>query len=58
MGYKILDVKTEIHEDVESYFDEHWERHLSSTMRKGNWKGVLKRDLLDIVDKHFEKIER
>ena len=54
MGYKILDVKADIHEDVEKY--------LSS---KSIWLDLdlieereLKEGILDIVDKHFEKIER
>jgi hypothetical protein len=55
---KMKTLKAGIHEDVESYFNEHWEQHLSSTMRRGNWKGVLKNDLLDIVDKHFEKKQK
>ena len=53
MGYKILDVKTDIHEDVESYM-----KGYRSDMNPDDWKNVIKNDILDIVDKHFEKIER
>ena len=51
MGYKILDVKTEIREDVESYM-----RGYDSL--PDAWKDVITHDILDIVDKHFEKIGR
>jgi hypothetical protein len=51
MGYKILDVKTEIHEDVESYMKGY-------DSLPDDWKDVITHDILDIVDKHFEKIER
>ena len=52
MGYKILDVKADIHEDVEKYF--------VSLKVYGALKSYKKveEDLLEIVDKHFEKIER
>ena len=40
-----------IHEDVESYM-----RGYDSL--PDDWKNVIKNDILDIVDKHFEKIER
>ena len=51
MGYKILDVKADIHEDVESYMKGY-------DSLPDDWKNVIKNDILDIVDKHFEKIER
>lgn len=50
MGYKILDIKADIHEDVEKYFRQ----------RRLEWRSweINVEDILDIVDKHFEKIER
>ena len=49
MGYKILDVKADIHEDVEEYL-----RGLPM-----NYCGEEQvEEVLNIVDKHFEKIER
>ena len=51
MGYKILDVKADIHEDVEGYM-----RGYDSL--PDAWKDIIKEDILDIVDKHFEKIEK
>ena len=53
MGYKILDVKADIHEDIEKYFEEKWPQ-----LREFGWKNQLEGDVLDIVDGHFEKIER
>ena len=54
MGYKILDVKADIHEDVEEY--------LLSKPSGWIWQvqeaQTVQEDILDIVDKHFEKIER
>ena len=55
MGYKILDVKADIHEDVEKMV-ENW-NNLEHYNEVG-WKQTLQEDILDIVDKHFEKIER
>jgi hypothetical protein len=57
MGYKILDVKADIHEDVERYLDG------LHTFRNGEGFsyikiGKIKTEVLDIIDKHFEKIER
>ena len=46
MGYKILDVKADIHEDIERYF------------MNTHFDEIKVEDILDIVDKHFEKIER
>ena len=54
MGYKILDVKAHIHEDVEAYFNRYWPQ----LDNEAGWKQTLQEDVLDIVDKHFEKIER
>ena len=51
MGYKILDVKADIHEDVEAYFTK-----LPTRRLRTYWE--IRGELLDIVDKHFEKIER
>ena len=53
MGYKILDVKADIHEDIERYFEEKWPQ-----LREFGWKNQLEGDVLDIVDEHFEKIDR
>ena len=52
MGYKILDVKADIHEDVENYLTNYWPQ------LDNGWKQTIKEDILDIVDKHFERIER
>ena len=61
MGYKILDVKADIHEDVEAYFNQH-EVNVTyldaGQLARAVWKQTLQEDILDIVDKHFEKIER
>jgi hypothetical protein len=46
MGYKILDAKADIHEDIEAYF------------MRTHFDEVNVEDILDIVDEHFEKIER
>mgnify|MGYP000870965697 CR=1 FL=1 len=56
MGYKILDVKADIHEDIEEYFDERpdWDALLPPYAKMEQ----IKVDLLNIVDEHFEKIER
>jgi len=51
MGYKILDVKADIHEDVESYLEK------CDALEWGKI-GEVTEGVLDIVDKHFEKIER
>ena len=51
MGYKILDVKADIHEDVEKYCREHFPADYKEM-------GIFCEDILDIVDEHFEKIER
>ena len=52
MGYKILDVKADIHEDVEEYFTK---LDIQGT-ELSYWE--IRGELLDIVDKHFERIER
>ena len=56
MGHKILDVKADIHEDVETYFNERpdWDALLPPYAKMEQ----IKADVLDIVDEHFEKIER
>lgn len=51
MGYKILDVKADIHEDIEKYF-----QSIAGGYAKAS-QGV-EEDILDIIDKHFEEIER
>ena len=63
MGYKILDVKADIHEDVEKYMQALYSKKLQhlgvchkETLRE--FVETLNEDVLDIVDKHFEKIER
>ena len=50
MGYKILDVKADIHEDVEKYCREHF---------PADYKEMIHHveNLLDIVDKNFEKMK-
>ena len=54
MGYKILDVKADIHEDVEKMFET-----LKGELELDNeFAETLSEDICDIVDKHFEKIER
>jgi hypothetical protein len=55
MGYKILDVKADIHEDVEAYFNQLLKY---GCLTNDELKGMLQEDVLEIVDKHFEKIER
>ena len=52
MGYKILDVKADIHEDVEAYFTK---LDIQGT-ELSYWE--IRGELLYIVDEHFEKIER
>ena len=54
MGYKILDVKEDIKEALVDYFSEphRVDAYLRNTAR------ISVDDLCDIVDKHFEKIER
>ena len=52
MGHKILDVKADIHEDVEAYFTK---LDIQGT-ELSYWQ--IKEELLDVVDKHFEKIEQ
>ena len=56
MGHKILDVKADIHEDVEAYFNERpdWDALLPPCVKMEQ----IKTEVLDIVDEHFEKIER
>ena len=54
MGYKILDVKADIHEDVEKYFDNRLVNRDGFSYAKME---QVKTEVLDIVDKHFEKIE-
>jgi len=55
MGYKILDVKADIHEDVEKYFVQ-----LNDAQGPNGFQlsDQVQEDILDIVDEHFEKIER
>ena len=59
MGYKILDVKADIHEEVEKYFRQRMWLKPWMRMRSDDDKmDETKQDVLNIVDKHFEKIER
>ena len=51
MGYKILDVKADIQEDVIAYMTPLLDREYEFTNDNVD-------DLCQIVDKHFEKIER
>jgi len=54
MGYKILDVKADIHEDVKEHC-----RYLESIYPTiGGYFEEMQEGVLNIVDKHFEKIER
>lgn len=55
MGYKILDVKADIHEDVEKYFVAMDEAQGPNGFQLSD---QVQEDVLDIVDKHFERIER
>ena len=55
MGYKILDVKADIHEDVGRYFDTRLVNRDGFSYAKME---QVKAEVLDIVDEHFEKIER
>ena len=54
MGYKILDVKADIHEDVEKYMD----GYTAPFTFTDEDKQSIMDDICDIVDKHFERIER
>ena len=56
MGHKILDAKADIHKEIEEYFDERpdWDALLPPYAKMEQ----IKVDLLNIVDEHFEKIER
>ena len=60
MGYKILDVKADIHEEVEKFFNEGWPsiREVEGKYLTNIEADHLESKILDIVDKHFEKIER
>ena len=51
MGYKILDVKADIQEDVIAYMTPLLDREYEFTNDNVD-------DLCQIVEKHFEKIER
>jgi len=53
MGYKILDVKEDIKKDISDNL-ERWVDVYKGT----STIAYLEEELLDIVDKHFEKIER
>ena len=57
MGYKILDVKADIHEDVERMF-ETLKGEVVPSVFTNEFAETLSEDICDIVDKHFEKIER
>jgi len=54
LGAQVLDVKADIHEDVEKYMD--------SCINGNEINPILGQtileDMCEIVDKHFEKIER
>ena len=57
MGYKILDVKADIHEDVEKMF-EMLKGEVVPSVFTDEFAETLSEDICDIVDKHFKKIER
>ena len=58
------DLKADIHKDVGKYFEEKWPELQPQFVediihnKEVGWKKRLAEDILDIVDKHFEKIER
>ncbi len=58
---KITDVKADIHEDVEKYFEERWPEIQPQFLcdiihnKEMGWKRRLAKDILDIVDKNFDK---
>ena len=54
MGYKILDVKADIHEDVEKLM----KQLEKEVVLSDEFVRYLREDVLHIVDEHFEKIER
>ena len=54
MGYKTLDVKEDIHEDVAKYMD----ACISVNEINPLLGQTILEDMCAIVDKHFEKIER
>ena len=56
MGHKILDVKADIHKEIEEYFDERpdWDALLPPYVKMEH----IKDEMLNIVDEHFQKIER
>ena len=56
MGYKILGVKADIHEDVKKYCREM--NSVYPTLLATSRARKMQDDILDIVDKHFKKIER
>ena len=61
MGYKIPDVKADIHRDLEVYFNSgmwrtRWKEMKARTERRKMEE--IKQDVHDLVDKHFNKIER
>ena len=55
MGHKILDVKTDIHEEVEKYFVQ-----LNDAQGPNGFQlsDQVCEDMLAIVDEHFKMIER
>ena len=57
MGYKIPDVKADIHEDVVKMF-EMLKHEVVPSVFTDEFAETLSEDICDIVDKHFEKIER
>ena len=57
MGHKILDVKADIHEDVVKMF-ETLKGEVVPSVFTNEFADTLSEDICDIVDKHFEKIER
>ena len=55
MGYKILDVKADIHEDVQKLMQD-YKDHCPEVDEP--FVDSLQELILDIVDNNFEKIER
>jgi hypothetical protein len=58
MGYKILDIKADIHKDVEKYMEQKARIRSQQSFTQQSTAQITKEDILDIVDKHFKKIER
>jgi hypothetical protein len=56
--YGWVDIKADIHEDVEKYMEQKARIRSQQSFAQQSTAQITKEDILDIVDKHFEKIER